>query len=124
MKKLAQQFGMYLVSGGLAVVADFGSYFLLLQLDVWYVTANVIGNILGFFATFLLHKYLVFGKKDEIVNHFVRYCILTGLNIIAQTALLYLFVESFHLDEGSAKFISWAITVLWNFFLYKYFVYV
>ena len=115
---------MYLISGGLAVVVDFGSYFLLLQMDVWYVTANIVSNILGFFATFVLHKYIVFGKKDAVLNHFVRYCILTIINIVAQTMLLYAFVEYLHLDEGSAKFASWFITVLWNFFLYKFFVYV
>jgi len=123
-KALFRQFGLYLVSGSLAFLIDFGSYFLMLQLDVWYVTANIISNILGFFATFVLHKYIVFGKKDAVLNHFVRYCILTIANIVAQTMLLYAFVEYLHLDEGSAKFVSWFITVLWNFFLYKFFVYV
>ncbi|MBI3332451.1 GtrA family protein [Candidatus Peregrinibacteria bacterium] len=114
----------YLMSGGLAVALDFGGYFVLLWLDVYYVTANIVGNILGFFGAFLLHKYFVFGKHDAIVNHFVRYCVINIFNLIAQTALLFVFVEYLHLDEGSAKFISWALTVLWNFFLYKFLVYV
>ncbi|MDO8648417.1 MAG: GtrA family protein [Candidatus Peregrinibacteria bacterium] len=118
------QFLLYLMSGGIAVLLDFGSYFLLLSLDVWYVTANIVGNVLGFFGAFVLHKYLVFQKREAMINHFVRYCIINVFNILAQTAILYLLVERLHLDEGSAKFVSWAVTVLWNFFLYKFFVYV
>lgn len=119
-----RQFIRYVASGGLAVFLDFGSYFLLLWLGVYYVTANIVGNILGFFATFLFNKYFVFERKDRIMNHFVRYCLINLFNLIAQTALLYLFVERLHMDEGSAKFVSWGMTILWNFFLYKFIVYV
>ncbi|MEK7590855.1 MAG: GtrA family protein [Patescibacteria group bacterium] len=124
MTLLIRQFMLYIASGGAAVVFDFGSYFLLLRLGTWYVGANIISTIIGFFAAFLLHKFIVFGKRDAMVNHFVRYCVLNVLNIAAQTLLLYIFVEYLRMGEGDGKFLSWAITILWNFFLYKYFVYV
>ncbi len=123
-KNMFGQFLRYLLSGGTAFVLDFGSYFLLLNVGVWYVTANVVGNILGSFGAFLLHKYLVFEKKDKTAEHFVRYCIMNLVNAAAQTILLYMLVEYARLDEGDAKFLSWAITTFWNFFLYKFFVYV
>lgn len=123
-KSLGPQFLLYLASGGTAFVLDFGSYFLLLQAGVWYVGANIVGNVLGFFGAFLLHKYLVFGKRDKTAEHFVRYCIVNIINIAAQTILLYLLVEYARMGEGDGKFISWAITTFWNFFLYKFFVYV
>lgn len=121
---MRRQFLLYLFSGGAAFVCDFGSYFLLLWLDVWYVAANIISNIIGFFCTFAFHKYFVFGKREAIVNHFVRYCVLNVVNIVAQTVLLYAFVEFLFMDEGTAKFLSWALTIVWNFLAYKFLVYV
>lgn len=119
-----RQFLRYLASGGFAFVLDFGSYFLLLWLDVYYVTANVIANVLGFFGAFFFHKYFAFQKRDRIVSHFVRYCLVNVFNVVMQTILLYVFVEYAHLDEGNGKFLSWAFTIVWNFFLYKFLVYV
>lgn len=118
------QFVLYLGSGGLAVLLDFGSYFVLLSADVWYVAANLVSNVLGFFGAFLLHKYIVFRKRGTLTSHFLRYCLLNVFNIAAQTLLLMALVEWLHLGEGDSKFLSWAATVLWNFFLYKFFVYV
>ncbi len=120
----AGQFLRYIVAGLGAVACDFGSYFLLLQAGVWYVAANIVGNILGFVATFLLQKYFVFGRKDDLAKHFLRFCLINLFNLLVQTALLWLLVERVGVDEGSAKFVSWAMTILWNFFLYKFLVYV
>lgn len=126
--KLSEQipsFLRYLASGVGAVVCDFGSYFLLTNIfGVWYVTANTVGNILGFFSAFLFHKYFSFRKNDQLTKHFIRYCLLNLFNFFIQTALLWLLVEKAAVDTGSAKVGSWGMTVLWNYFLYKFLVYV
>ena len=59
-----------------------------------------------------------------MVDHFLRYCILTFFNLLVQTLLLVFLVESLSLDAGAAKIISFAVSVLGNFFLYRSFVYV
>lgn len=118
------QFSCYIGSGAAAAALDFGSYFLLMWMGVWYVTANIFGNVLGFFGAFLFHKYLVFHQHSGFVNHFVRYCILSLFNVVLQTMLLMLFVERLNIDAGSAKIASWILSALGNFFLYKFFVYV
>ena len=127
MKRLSSasgQFLGYLASGGFAFVLDFGSFLTLTRMGAWYMIANTVGNVLGFLATFLFNKYLVFGKRAEMMNHFVRFCLLNVLNIIVQSILLYLFVERLSMDHDSAKFASWALTIAWNFFFYKFLVYV
>ena len=122
--QITKQFILYVASGLGAVAFDFGSYFLLLKFGVWYVAANVVGNILGFFSAFVFHKYIAFQKHGEIAEHFLRYCLVNLGTFLAQTGLLYVFVESLHMGEGDAKFLSWAVTILANFFLYKFLVYV
>lgn len=118
------QFARYIVSGGLAFVADYGSYVLMLHAGMWYVTANIWSNVIGFFATFFLHKCITFRGKGDPFNHFARYCVMTAVSVAGQTAVLYALVEMGGLGEELAKVISMGVVVLWNFFLYKFFVYV
>lgn len=118
------QFLRYILSGGLAFVADYGSYALMLRAGVWYVTANVVSNVVGFFATFFLHRAIAFSGKGDPFDHFLRYCAMTAVSVAGQTAVLYGLVEWGGLGEEWAKIVSMGVVVLWNFFLYKFFVYV
>ncbi len=96
----------------------------MVHLGMYYITASIISGILGFISAFLLHKYVAFQKKDNISNHFVRYCILGVVNLIATTVVLYVCVDLLHLNKDVAKIIANASVVLWNFFIYKFLVYV
>lgn len=118
------QIGLYLFSGGIAAFLDFGSYFTLLRMGTWYVTANIVSNTLGFLGAFLLHKYVVFQKNGLLFHHFCRYCVLNGVNIAVQFLFLVLLVENMGMDESTAKIASWILSSIGNFFLYKFLVYV
>ncbi|PIR53866.1 hypothetical protein COU75_03800 [Candidatus Peregrinibacteria bacterium CG10_big_fil_rev_8_21_14_0_10_42_8] len=119
-----RRFTMYVLSGFGAAIADIGSYFVFLHFNVWYIAASVMSGILGFATAFLLHKYIVFQKNDAFFKHLVRYFIVDMINLGIITLLLYGLVEHFGMDAGIAKFIALAPVVLWNFFVYKFFVYV
>ncbi len=120
----AKQFSLYILSGGLAFVADYGTYLLLLNVGMWYVTANLWANVVGFFATFFLHKFITFRTEGNPYNHFLRYCLMTVLSVAGQTVVLYALVEYGSISEELAKIASMGIVVLWNYLLYKFFVYV
>ncbi|MDO8468460.1 MAG: GtrA family protein [Candidatus Peribacter sp.] len=118
------QFALYVLSGGTAAVVDFGSYSLLLYLGVWYIGASLVSGILGFATTFLMNKYVAFRKKDNMLRHLLRFFIVDMLNILAITLVLYGLVEGFGMDKQIAKILAMGMVVLWNFFVYKFFVYV
>lgn len=118
------QIGLYLLSGGIAALLDFSAYFALLWMGTWYVAANVASNAAGFLGAFLLHKYVVFQKNGLLFHHFCRYCVLNGINIVAQFLFLIFLVENMGMDEGVAKIMSWILSSAGNFFLYKFLVYV
>ena len=118
------KFAMYLFSGGSAAVVDIGSYFVLLYFGVWYIAANIIAGVFGFFAAFLMHKFVVFQKKDNFLKHLVRFFIVDMTNLGIMTGLLYALVDIAGIDAGIAKFLVLAPMVLWNFFVYKFLVYV
>ena len=118
------QFGLYIMSGGTAATIDFGSYYLLLQFDVYYVIASIVGSTLGFITAFICHKYFVFNKKDSFGKHLGRYFIAETFSTAAATGILFLVVEYSLVGEEFAKLISMGSVVCWNFFIYKFFVYV
>jgi putative flippase GtrA len=119
------QFIRYLFSGGLAFVVDFGSFEIMIRLlHVWYVAATLISGTLGFFAAFVLHKYIVFAKREQTMSQFLRYTVMQFCNLIAQTVIVYVLVEKLGAPKEVAKIVSIACSVSWNFFLYKFIVYV
>jgi len=120
----ASQFALYILAGCTAAVVDFGGYVLLVRWDVWYIVASLISSAFAFVTAFLMHKYVVFRKKDSFGKHLGKYAATEVVNTIINTILLYIFVEYVELPKEGAKLIAMAMVVLWNFFIYKYFVYV
>ncbi|TSC59216.1 MAG: hypothetical protein Greene041619_52 [Candidatus Peregrinibacteria bacterium Greene0416_19] len=137
------QFLFYLVSGGSAAAIELTSYKVMLLLGIHYLVGAVLSSFLGLLSAFLFHKYFVFRKKEQVMNHAIRYIILQAWNIVAQTVIVFLIVDVagsfafvqaiFQPDalvgsllsiEVFAKIASIGTTVSWNFLLYKYLVYV
>lgn len=115
---------MYFLSGVTAAVADLGSYLLMLHLSVWYILASVLSGVIGFFTAFLLNKYFVFKKKSDFKKHLGRYFLVDMTNLAFITGFLFILVDYWGMDPGIAKFVAMAPVVLWNFFVYRFVVYV
>lgn len=120
----ARQILLYILSGGIAASVDFGGYSLLIHLGVWYLHASILSTIAAFFTTFLLNKYVVFRKKGVLLRHLIRFTIVDLINTILSNVLLYCFVTSISIEEHIAKIAAMGVVVLWNFFIYKFVVYV
>lgn len=119
------QFCLYLISGGLAMLIDFGSFVILIRyLGVWYILASLCGSVLGFFTVFLMHKYIVFKKRERFLRHLAKFFLTDMTNIAITTALLYVFVEFGGIGEEVSKLIIMGMVVSWNFFVYKFLVYI
>ena len=118
------QFSLYVLSGGTAAVVDFGSYALLIHMGVWYIAATVTSGVLGFATTFLMNKYVAFKKKNDFMRHLLRFFVVDMANIIVGAVALYALVDGLGMDKQVAKILTMGMVVLWNFFIYKFFVYV
>lgn len=118
------QFSLYFLSGGTAAVADFGSYAILIHLGIWYIAASIISSILGTTTTFLMNKYVAFRKRSDFLRHLTRFFVVDMANILATTLVLYGLVDGLGMEKQIAKILAMGMVVLWNFFLYKFFVYV
>ena len=122
--RLAFQFARYLFSGGTAAAAELLSYQGMLWAGIPYYVGAPLSGCIGIVVAFLLHKYFVFQKKEAVLRPSIRYSILTAWNLFAQWGLVIVFVEYAGLAPMLAKILGIGCTVSWNFFLYKFFVYV
>ncbi len=120
------QFLRYLVSGGTAAALEIGSYQIMLWAwsEDWYFAAAMISGGIGLLVAFIGHKFFAFKKKQETRRQLFRYAILQATNYFAQLYMVYAFVEIAGLHPTLAKVLGIGITVSWNFFIYKFFVYV
>jgi putative flippase GtrA len=117
------QFTLYVLSGGTAAIVDFGGYAILIRLGVWYIAASVTSSVLGFLTTFLMNKYVAFKKRGNVLKHLTRFFIVDMTNILATTLVLYGLVDGLGMEKQIAKILAMGMVVLWNFFIYKFFVY-
>lgn len=114
----------YLLSGGSAAALELGSFQLMQIAGIWYLLAGIVSSGIGLLSAFTFHKYFVFKKKENTTSHAVRFIVLQGLNAAAQVGLLYVFVEFADIPPFLGKILAIGVVVSWNFFLYKFFVYV
>lgn len=122
----APQFIRYLISGGTAAGLEIGSYQLMLWLwgNEFYFTAAKISGGVGLAAAFIGHKFFAFKKKNETGRQLVKYVILQACNYFAQLAMVFAFVEFAGIHPTAAKILGIGITVLWNFLIYKFLIYI
>ncbi len=120
----SRQFLLYVFSGGTANALDIGLFYVLTWLGVWYVTASMVGSVVGFFSAFFLQKYVAFDSRGKHMNHFLRFCAMGLFNFLMITVILAFFVEVLGIPKEVAKILANASVVLWNFFIYKFLVYV
>jgi putative flippase GtrA len=119
----SRQFLRYLSIGVGANVLDLTLYYVLMNVGFWYLHAQIITGTIGFLVSFFVQRHYTFRRKQHTAQHFMRFCMVDLANNIIITLLLYLLVSQVGLSENIAKIPANGSVVLWNFFLYKFFVY-
>lgn len=119
----SRQFLRYLTIGIGANVLDLTLYYLLIAIGFWYLHAQMITGTIGFLVSFFVQRHYTFHRRKHTAQHFVRFCMVDFTNNIIVTLILYLLVSKIGISEDFAKIPANGSVVLWNFFLYKFFVY-
>jgi putative flippase GtrA len=125
-EKIITQFLKYIIVGGTAFVFDFFSLFTLTEFfGIHYLTSATIAFIIGLNVNYILAKYFVFTDskiKNIRAEYFFVVCIsLSGL--ILNIGLLWLLTEKFLIYYLISKLIATIITLFYNFWIRKVFVF-
>lgn len=100
-------------------------YFIFIKLGIHYLIANFMGYLISSMCGYILNKIWVFEYKKNILfekslyKYYITYIIAFGLNI----SLLYYLVDIIKISEMISPLLILCITVPFNFFMSKYWVY-
>lgn len=114
----------FVVIGGLAFIVDFTSFYLLFKVfGISLFLANAAGLVIGFLASFILNRALVFSDKNEPFHHglLIQICIYVALLVFNAYAgyLVIITLASLGVTTLIGKFVSMVLIAAWNFFIYK-----
>jgi len=121
---MRDQFIRYFIIGIGAVVLDVGSLYLLKQyLHLLPVLAVVVNGLFVFNYVFFLNKYWVFKSVGVTHKQIVRFFILAAINYAISIGWMYIFNHKLGFNYLLVRVANIALSVAWNFLLYKYWVY-
>ena len=119
------QFMKYFVVGIGAVVIDMSSLIFLKEVvGMKPFLAVIINQAICLVFVFLLNKYWSFKGTAMSHRQVIRFGIVVVFDYLFAVAAMYLFNHLMKFDYRLVRLASIAIAVSWNFFLYKYWVYV
>jgi len=113
----------YLLVGGICFLVDVGILAFLSQVLHWQLwLATGVAFVASFFFTFFVQRILAFRSTAPHGLSLLKYAILVAFNTIATVGVVSLFAV---LPDGwlIGKVIATAITTIWNFFAYRYWVF-
>jgi len=118
------QFAKFLFVGGSGVFIDMGLLILLKEVFfVGAVLAVVLNQLVVMVYNFSLNKYWTFRSSAMPHKQLVRYIILIGCNYVFGIVMMYVFHQIFELDYRLVRLGTIGVMGMWNFFVYKYWVY-
>lgn len=115
------QFFRYLFVGGFAAVVNIGSLYVFTEFaHLYYLVANILGFLLGLLTNYLLSKWLVFSKENNLnkVTEFIIYAIIGVVGLGLDTGFVWLFT-TIGIYYMIGKIISTGLVFIWNFFARK-----
>lgn len=121
---MRRQFARYFIIGFSGVIIDVGSLYLLKEyLHLRPVTAVIINGIFLLNYIFFLNKHWAFKSEGVTHKQIIRFFILSGFNYLVAIAWMFFFNEKIGINYLLARVSNIALSVAWNFLLYKYWVY-
>lgn len=118
------QFIRYIFVGGLAASVDTGSLYVLNSyFEVNYLTAAVIGFLLGLIINYIISILWVFESTGKTKEELFLFTIIGVGGLIWTEAILWLSVNLAHTPVMIAKILALIIVLIWNFGMRKKFVF-
>lgn len=97
----------YSLSGVASTVADFGTYILLVNLSIGFVTASVFARMLSILIHFSSNRYITFSYKDTPrLSEIAKYMLVVLFNLLSSILFIYLFVHYLGMGEIIAKVVA------------------
>ncbi len=122
---LNTSFVRYIIVGGMAFVVEYLFYQLLYRfLGLDYSLASVIVYSIMFWLVFLLNRQWSFQSEGNFKRQLFKYILLFLFNnLVANIFLMQFLVEQLNISADVAPILKMFLVVIWNYYIYKYFIY-
>ena len=123
---IARQAVKYVISGGLAVVANLVVLYVLTELfGIWYITSAAIAFVFAFFTSFTLQKLWTFEDKGMTFVHrqIIRTVGVTTVSFGVNVVGIYFLVTKLGMWYMLAQIIILGLIATVSFFVYKYLIF-
>jgi putative flippase GtrA len=113
----------YLVAGGLSLLLDIATLFVMHGLlHIPLIVAVSIAYLVGLFSNYSINRYWVFSGGESLGRSAFRYGLLVAFNYSA-TVLIVAGLTSAGISYIVGKFIAVGGTLIWNYLAYKHWVF-
>lgn len=109
----------FLMSGGVAALAEYLSFVALHHLGMYLIAANALSFSCGLVISFTLNKHWVFSRKGNGTRQFAAYFVLALVNLVLGSGLIVLLAEGAGLAPLIAKVITMGVIATWNYVMYQ-----
>ena len=118
-----KQFIRYAFVGGIAALAEWGTFALCGRLH--YALATILAFLFATLVNFVLARRFVFEKKTapKAGREIIAVYLASAVGLLFNLLLMYCFVEKLHLQPLFSKIIATGIAFFWNFFSRKFMIY-
>ncbi|MDP2685165.1 MAG: GtrA family protein [bacterium] len=114
----------YVCIGAISVATDIiFLYFFTEFFNLWYVLSAGLSFLIGLIIVFVLNKFWSFQKYAFTKEQLKKFIILMAFNYLSNMLLILLLTEIVEITYLSSKLIIIAMQTIWNFLLYKFWVF-
>ena len=116
----------FIVAGGTAASVDLLVLFIFTDIfKVWYIVSSAIAFLVAFMVSFTLQKYWTFRdhSSERLHAQALVYFVVTGINLVLNTLLMYFFVHFGGIEYLIAQIITGILIAIESYFVYQKFVF-
>lgn len=112
-----RQFIRYVISGIINTTITLLVYNVLINFEIDYIIANIIGYFLGVINGFILNRKWVFKSNGKIGALFIKFISVNIVSLIFSSIFLFVLVNDLYLNKILSQMISTIVTGLFNYIM-------
>ena len=115
----------YLIFGGLTTLISIITYALFVKVfHIDYLISNVLSWIIAVLFAYITNKIFVFeSKSKKNIKEITSFFFFRVVSLIMEMIILYVFVDTLHIDDLVTKIIAQVIVIVSNYIFSKVFVF-
>ena len=115
---------LYLVVGGVATVAEWAVFFVLIRCTLHYTIATAIAYVLSTFVNWAVGRLLVFkSTKGSVLKEILSIYLVSVVGLLLNILIMWVAVDLISFGEGISKIGATGIVFFFNFLVRKLVIY-